>query len=222
MDKDDKEDQDPGMTAKNFLLSSACRSLDEAFQGHSGVLPGILMRPRWRLFFDDCFPRGANEDKKKPKAKDMKDQDSKKKKKKKAKKKSSSSACNAWDCSLWFSYCEFVLPNDLHDQAGFTVPRGPGSDSTDTKSDEQTTEPEEAAREDAFLVLGLLKKDYPRPIHISTLDGLATRQLAYTIPGITDQMMASDVLECGGNIVTWLQFMLLNQPSYTATIGGAF
>ena len=83
----------------------------------------------------------------------------------------------------------------------------PGSESSASKSDEQTTEPEEAAREDAFLVLGLLKKDYPRPINTSTLDGLATRQLAYTIAGITDQMMASDVLECRGDIVSGLHIL---------------
>ena len=71
-------------------------------------------------------------------------------------------------------------------------------------------DPSEAAMEDAFQVLGLLKKDYARPANTATLDALGTRQLAYTVAGILDSMSASDVLEIGGDMVPWMSVSRLH------------
>ena len=74
--------------------------------------------------------------------------------------------------------------------------------SSSSESQDQEPEPEEIA--DAFVVLGLLKKDYARPLSTGTLDGLATRQLAYTVACVTESMMSSDVLEIGGDMEPWM------------------
>ena len=71
-------------------------------------------------------------------------------------------------------------------------------------------DPSEAAMEDAFQVLGLLKKDYASPANTATLDALGTRQLAYTVAGILDSMSASDVLEIGGDMVPWMSVSRLH------------
>ena len=75
---------------------------------------------------------------------------------------------------------------------------------TSTSSESQDHEPEPEEIADAFVVLGLLKKDYARPLSTGTLDGLATRQLAYTVACITDTMMSSDILEIGGDMEPWI------------------
>ena len=59
--------------------------------------------------------------------------------------------------------------------------------------------------EDAAAVLGLGKKDYARGLSVTGMDGLSPRQAAYCLACVTENIAASDVLECGGELEPWLE-----------------
>ena len=57
--------------------------------------------------------------------------------------------------------------------------------------------------QDAACVLGLPKKDFIRQPSINTLDAMTSRQVAYCLSSISQNMSASDLLEAGGEIEPW-------------------
>ena len=65
-------------------------------------------------------------------------------------------------------------------------------------------DPEAAAMEDSVSVLGLVRKDFLRPLNVTSLDGLNAKQHAYALSGVTERMTSTDVLETGGEMVPGL------------------
>ena len=80
-----------------------------------------------------------------------------------------------------------------------------GSKSENTHADGTSDGPESATMEDCACVLGLPKKDFGRPANVNQLDGVSTKQLAYALSCVDNAVTASDVLECGGEHVPWMQ-----------------
>ena len=62
--------------------------------------------------------------------------------------------------------------------------------------------------EDAASVIGLPRKDFLRPLNVTTLDGLNAKQHAYALSGVTERMSSTDVLETGGEMVPGLQELI--------------
>ena len=67
--------------------------------------------------------------------------------------------------------------------------------------------------EDSACVLGLQKKDHPRPLNATTLDNLQTKQLAYALSGVTERLSASDILEAGGELASCLGLCCCHMPA---------
>ena len=79
------------------------------------------------------------------------------------------------------------------------VPKVSGSEETSAVS-------EEAVQENAAL-LGLRMKDLKRDLSIQKVDDLGARQLAYVLSGANANLLAADLLECGGELVACHWFM---------------
>ena len=79
-----------------------------------------------------------------------------------------------------------------------------GSECDDSESCASSEDPEPAEMQDSACVLGLLRKDHARPLNAGTLDALRTKQLAYALSGVTERLTASDILETGGELETRL------------------
>ena len=134
----------------------------------------------------------------KKRSKEAKEESASKKKRKKKKKKakketsllSSEDKLRAHECTVLFVDGYVLLIS--------------GSGSSDSKSASTSNEPEEAQMEDSACVLGLQKKDHPRPLNATTLDNLQTKQLAYALSGVTERLSASDILEAGGELASCL------------------
>ena len=62
---------------------------------------------------------------------------------------------------------------------------------------------------DSMCVLGLLRKDHPRPLNVTTLDNLKTKQVAYALSGVTERLSATDIVETGGELATCLRLSSL-------------
>ena len=80
-----------------------------------------------------------------------------------------------------------------------------GSDSANSGEKGSDEGPESATMEDRACVLGLPKKDFARGPNVNQLDGVSTKQLAYALSCVDSKFSASDLLECGGERVPWLQ-----------------
>ena len=194
------EEEDRGHDAKNFLMSTAKKSLMSALEGRQTLLQNACVSA---TLADEVSPRsvdsGAAEEpeksssfkEKKKKTKDKKKMEARKKMKKKKKK--------GHPC---YSACNAAMT--LHPSALTGESSSDSSDDDFQESSEESLDSEDVAKE-GVAVFGLRPKDLQRPQNAAKLDDLQPRQIAFVLSCTNPSLLACDLIDLGGELVPWLQ-----------------